>query len=114
MSTLPPDAAHEREDDLLTRSQASEYLRRFNIRMKPATLARVWSVGGNGPPCQHIRGKPWYPRGELRRWAQGQRTGLRQTRAEDGDGAWFGPADGDAQPASPADARPRAGPLDRR
>lgn len=80
---VPPDAAHEREEDLLTRSQASEYLRRFHIRMKPATLARIWSVGGDGPPCQHIRGKPWYPRGELRVWAQTQRTGLRRSRLED-------------------------------
>src|SRR5258708_4585968 len=31
--------------------------------MKPATLAWVWSVGGNGPPCQHIRGKPWFSGG---------------------------------------------------
>ena len=56
-----PQADPERDEDLLTRSEASEYLARFHIRMKPATLARIWSVGGDGPPCRHIRGKPWYP-----------------------------------------------------
>lgn len=76
----PAGALDERDDDLLTRAEASEYLKRFHIGMKPATLARVWSVGGNGPPVQHIRGKPWYPRGELRAWAQSQSTGIRRTR----------------------------------
>jgi hypothetical protein len=74
----------ERDDDLLTRTEASAYLARFHIRMKPATLARVWSVGGDGPPCQHIRGKPWYPRDELRRWARAQQTNLRRSRREEG------------------------------
>jgi hypothetical protein len=67
----------ERDDDLLTRVEASDYLARFNVRMKPATLARIWSVGHDGPPCRHIRRKPYYPRGELRAWALGQRSGLR-------------------------------------
>lgn len=73
----PPD---ERDDDLLTRTEASAYLGRFNIHLKPATLARIWSVGGDGPPCQHIRRKPWYPRGALRAWAEAQRTGVRARR----------------------------------
>jgi hypothetical protein len=79
---LPPDvaAAAERDEDLLTRNQASDYLRRFHIGMKPATLARIWSVGGDGPPVQHIRGKPWYPRGELRAWAESQTTNVRRAR----------------------------------
>jgi hypothetical protein len=85
---ISPDTSAERvaeqDEDLLTRAQASEYLARFHIRMKPATLARLWSVGGDGPPCQHIRGKPWYPRGELRTWAQSQQTNLRRSR-RDGD-----------------------------
>lgn len=76
------DAAPEREEDLLTRQQASAYLERFNVRLKPASLARMWSVGADGPPCEHIRGKPWYPRGALRAWAQTQRTGLRQRRRD--------------------------------
>jgi hypothetical protein len=70
------DTQAEGDEDLLTRNQASEYLQRFGIRMKPTTLARAWSVG-NGPPCRHIRGKPLYPRGVLRGWAEAQDTGLR-------------------------------------
>lgn len=71
--------APERDDDLLTRQQASAYLLRFQISLRPATLARIWCVGGDGPPCLHIRGKPWYPRGELRAFAERQRTGLRRS-----------------------------------
>lgn len=62
----------EQDDDLLTRREASEFLVRFGIRMKPQTLARIWSTGGNGPPCRHIRHKPFYPRGVLRDWALSQ------------------------------------------
>ncbi len=84
MIPVEPHAAEsaERDEDLLTRADASEYLTRFHLHMKPAPLARVWSVGGDGPPCRHIRGKPWYPRGELRRWAQSQQTNLRRSRRE--------------------------------
>ncbi|MEW5684823.1 MAG: hypothetical protein AB1942_07890 [Pseudomonadota bacterium] len=82
-STARPDPPGDESDqDLLTRTEASAYLVRFNVRLKPATLARIWSVGGDGPPCEHIRGKPWYPRGALREWARAQRTGLRRNRRE--------------------------------
>src|SRR5690606_21143231 len=60
------------DGDLLTRKEASAFLAHFGIRMKPETLARLWSTGGNGPPCRHIRHKPYYPRGVLREWAQSQ------------------------------------------
>lgn len=73
--------AEERDDDLLTRREASAYLLRFQVRLKPATLARLWSVGGNGPPCTHVRNRPYYPRGELRAWALRQRTRLRASRS---------------------------------
>lgn len=87
MTVSPEEAvAEERDEDLLTRSEASLYLDRFNVRLKPATLARIWSVGGDGPPCEHIRGKPWYPRGLLREWAGQQRSGLRRTRRDGGSG----------------------------
>lgn len=79
---LPPAAPEERDEDLLTRRDASAYLARFHVRLKPATLARLWSVGADGPPCRHIRGKPWYPRGALRAWAEAQQTDLRRSRAE--------------------------------
>lgn len=68
------------DHDLLTRTEASAFLASCGVRMKPATLARLWSVGGDGPPCVHIRKKPYYPRGVLRAWAAEQSTGLR-TRA---------------------------------
>ncbi|WP_293480443.1 hypothetical protein [Phenylobacterium sp.] len=74
----------EQDIDLLTRKEASAYLARFNIALKPATLARIWSVGGDGPPCQHIRRKPFYPRGDLRAWAEAQRTALRRSRHRGG------------------------------
>jgi len=78
----PAGPAVPPEDELLTRSEASEYLKKFGIRMKPATLARLWSTGGNGPPCRHIRGKPFYPREVLRAWAESQDTGLRSSSRE--------------------------------
>ncbi|RZJ44931.1 MAG: hypothetical protein EON86_02390 [Brevundimonas sp.] len=63
--------------DLLTRKEASAFLAQFGIRLKPQTLARLWSTGGNGPPCRHIRHKPYYPRAVLRDWAIAQTTELR-------------------------------------
>lgn len=77
---VPGPAAGEHDEDLLTRAEASAYLARYNVGMKPATLARIWSVGHDGPPCRHVRRKPFYPRGELRAWALRQRTGLRASR----------------------------------
>ena len=76
----PAAAQEERDDDLLTRKAASAYLERFHVRLKPATLARIWSVGGEGPPCRHIRRKPLYPRAELRAWALRQTTSLRTSK----------------------------------
>lgn len=78
----PLGAPAERDEDLLTRRDASAYLARFHVRLKPATLARMWCVGADGPPCRHIRGKPWYPRGPLRAWAEAQQTVLRSSRTQ--------------------------------
>lgn len=74
---IPAPEAHGAEmetddDDLLTRKEASAFLAQFGIRMKPQTLARIWSTGGDGPPCLHVRSKPYYPRGVLRDWAKAQ------------------------------------------
>ncbi len=71
------DVVAETDDDRLTRSEASDFLLRFGIRLKPASLARMWSRGVDGPACRHVRGKPLYPRGVLRAWAESQDTGLR-------------------------------------
>lgn len=65
-------AADAGDGDLLTRQEASAFLALFGIRLKPQSLARLWSTGGDGPPCRHIRAKPFYPRGLLRAWAQAQ------------------------------------------
>lgn len=73
----PSAAAGETDEDLLTRAEASDFLLRFGIGLKPASLARIWSTGADGPACRHVRGKPLYPRGVLRAWALAQDTGLR-------------------------------------
>lgn len=82
-----PPAAEAGDEDLLTRKEASAFLAQFGIRLKPETLARIWSTGGDGPPCRHIRHKPYYPRGVLRDWALSQV--------------------GELKPAAPAAARAR-------
>ncbi|MNE72522.1 hypothetical protein D3C80_1684730 [compost metagenome] len=73
------EAASTRDDDdLLTRAEASAFLALHGVRLKPATLARLWSTGTDGPPCRHIRSKPFYPRGLLRQWAADQITEVRK------------------------------------
>ncbi len=70
--------ASEMDDEVrLTRAEASIVLAEMGIRMKPATLARLWSTAGNGPPCRHIRSKPFYPRHLLVAWARSQITEIR-------------------------------------
>lgn len=65
------------EGELLTRTEASRYLAERHIRLSPATLARMWSTGAAGPPCRHIRSKPFYPRTLLAIWADQQISELR-------------------------------------
>jgi len=65
-------------DDLLTRAEASAFLTALGVRIKPATLARLWSTGSSGPPCRHIRSRPYYPRGLLRDWGLSQISEVRQ------------------------------------
>ncbi len=65
------------DETLLTRSEASAFLETLGVRLKPATLARLWSTGTRGPPCRHVRAKPFYPRGLLRAWAEAQMTEVR-------------------------------------
>ena len=67
----------EGAEDLLTRKEASAFLAQLGVRLKPATLAWLWSVGGDGPPCRHVRAKPFYPRGLLRDWARSQVSEIR-------------------------------------
>lgn len=65
------------DEDLLTRAEASAFLALLGVRLKPATLARLWSTASNGPPCRHVRSRPYYPRGLLRDWAKTQITEVR-------------------------------------
>ena len=69
------------EGELLTRREASDFLASLGVRLKPATLARLWSTGGNGPPCVLHRNRPRYPREVLRTWAAEQTTGLMRAPA---------------------------------
>ena len=73
----PQDPGGQGAEDLLTRAEASAFLAQCGVRLKPATLARLWSTGSNGPPCRHVRSKPFYPRGLLRAWAEAQITEVR-------------------------------------
>ncbi len=68
--------------ELLTRKEASDFLATLGVRLKPSTLARLWSTGGNGPPCVRHRNRPRYPREVLRTWAAQQTTGLMRSPAE--------------------------------
>ena len=53
----------------LRRVEASDYLlRKFGLRIAPATLAKLASTGG-GPPFHKAGTTPLYPRTELDRWA---------------------------------------------
>lgn len=76
MTPDPPGPAVE-EGPLLTRGEASEFLAQRGIRLKPTTLARLWSTRSDGPPCRHVRSKPFYPRNLLAAWAASQITELR-------------------------------------
>ena len=68
------DQAPETAEPLLTRAEASAFLEGRGIRMKPTTLARAYSTGSGGPPCRHIRNKPFYPLDLLEAWARSQIT----------------------------------------
>ncbi|AQR63166.1 hypothetical protein BZG35_17065 [Brevundimonas sp. LM2] len=70
--TPPTPAAPGPLADHLTRAQASAFLEGRGIRMKPTTLARAYSTGSGGPPCRHIRNKPYYPLDLLAAWAEAQ------------------------------------------
>lgn len=59
-------------DDLLTRAEASAFLTALGLPMRPATLARLWSTGAKGPPCRHVRSRPYYPQSLLSLWARDQ------------------------------------------
>lgn len=80
-----PDPAPSRpasSETLLTRAEASAYLEGKGIRMKVTTLARAYSTGSGGPPCRHIRNKPFYPLDLLEAWAEAQITAPASSSSE--------------------------------
>lgn len=85
MTFEPHDAATASSagpDRLLTRSEASAFLEAKGIRMKPTTLARAYSTGSGGPPCRHVRNKPFYPIDLLEAWAESQITAPASSSSE--------------------------------
>jgi hypothetical protein len=70
------------EDRLLTRQEASHYLGTLGIRRSPATLAKLFCMRSDGPPCVHHGRKPLYPRRLLLAWAEAQLTGVRHSSSE--------------------------------
>ena len=83
--------AGREKGELLTRREVSDNLRHLGFRMKPATLARAWSVGAGGSPCRHVRGKPYYPKALRLAWLESQTTCLRRSAGEAGEYGDGGP-----------------------
>ena len=77
LSIAPDDREGEANDILLSRQEASAYLATLGVKLKAATLARLWSTGDRGPPCRHIRSRPYYPQAALRAWGLSQISELR-------------------------------------
>jgi hypothetical protein len=69
------------------RSAASEYIREtWGLSYKPATLAKLASVGG-GPRFEHFGRWPLYRRDELDRWVCERMSGLKSSTSDCGYGA---------------------------
>ena len=81
-SAPAPSGEQNSDDVLLTRKEASDFLLTLGVQLKPSTLARLWSTGGNGPPCVHHRNRPRYPQGVLRAWAAAQTTPLQRSSSD--------------------------------
>ena len=77
MTPVGDGGANAEAEILLTRAEAAAHLGTLGVRLKTATLARLWSTGDGGPPCRHIRSKPFYPRDLLEAWAQTQISDVR-------------------------------------
>lgn len=76
----PEDALPEDfVDARLTRREASMYLETLGVRRKPATLAKLHCVGGDGPPCEHEGRRPLYSKRRLHAWAMRQLTQMRRS-----------------------------------
>lgn len=80
MTAHPEDSIPDDfEDALLTRAEAAAYLSSIGVRRKPATLAKLFCIGADGPPCKHDGRKPLYPKRELHVWGMRQLSALRRS-----------------------------------
>jgi hypothetical protein len=70
------------EDALLDRREASAYLETIGIRRKPATLAKLYCIGADGPPCVHDGRRVLYPKRSLHLWGMRQLTAVRKSSRE--------------------------------
>ena len=76
------NAPLEEEDRLLNRKEASRELAALGIDLAPSTLAKMLCLGSDGPPCTHIRRRPYYPIRQLHAWARLQFSELRHSRRD--------------------------------
>ncbi len=70
------------EDALLDRRAASQYLLSIGVRRAPATLAKLFCTGADGPPCQHDGRRVLYPKGSLHLWGVHQLSAIRRSSRE--------------------------------
>ncbi len=83
MSEHPEDALPEGFTDAwLTRKEAAAYLASVGVRRARATLAKLSSIGDDGPPCVHQGRIPFYRKRALHLWAMRQLTRLRRGARE--------------------------------
>lgn len=75
---IPDELPIEEPDALLTRIEASKYLRGLGISLKPQTLAALSSRGGDAPPTTKRGRIVLYPKRSLHRWGVLRLTGFRR------------------------------------
>lgn len=82
----------EHEDTLLTRKEASSELLKMGIRRSPSTLAKIFCLREDGPPCTHLGRTPYYPKQQLHEWVRSHLTALRSSsRQPRHQGDWSAP-----------------------
>jgi hypothetical protein len=69
----------DHQDTLLTRKEASSELLRMGIRRSPSTLAKIFCLREDGPPCTHLGRTPYYPKRQLHEWVRSRLTALRSS-----------------------------------
>ncbi len=75
---VPDELPIDVPDALLTRIEASEYLRGLGLSLKPQTLAAIASRAGDGPPTLKRGRFVLYPKRSLHLWGVIRLTGFRR------------------------------------